>query len=50
MHEVGLPDETCNNYAAATTDACTPEAMCMNCMVMDDAGTKECWAVENYTK
>jgi hypothetical protein len=25
-------------------------SMCMKCLVMDDAGTKECWAVENCTK
>ncbi|KAG5189598.1 hypothetical protein JKP88DRAFT_206005 [Tribonema minus] len=50
MHDVGLPDETCNNYVANTTDTCTAEAMCMNCMVVDDEGTKECWPVEQFTR
>ncbi|CAM9626680.1 unnamed protein product [Chrysoparadoxa australica] len=52
MHEVGLPDDTCNNYVAKTTDVCDTSAMCMNCMVVEQEGelVKECWPIENYTK
>ena len=50
LQDVGLPDETCNNYAAKTTPMCDAEAMCMNCMVVDRDGTEECWPVTGYTK
>ncbi|CAM9875206.1 unnamed protein product, partial [Scytosiphon promiscuus] len=49
MHEVGLPDETCNAYVAQASDSCDAKAMCMNCMVLDD-GSKECWPVERQTR
>ena len=49
MHDVGLPDESCNNYAAVTTPTCDAESMCINCMVIDEQGTKQCWPVEKYT-
>eukprot|EP00752_Nemacystus_decipiens_P002584 g2419.t1 len=49
MHEVGLPDETCNAYVAEASDSCDAEAMCMNCMVQDD-GSKTCWPVERQSR
>ncbi|CAM9445034.1 unnamed protein product [Ectocarpus sp. 8 AP-2014] len=49
MHEVGLPDETCNAYVAKGSDTCDAEAMCKNCMVQAD-GSHECWAVERQSR
>ncbi|CAM9939112.1 unnamed protein product [Ectocarpus fasciculatus] len=49
MHEVGLPDETCNAHVAKASDTCDAEAMCKNCMVQDD-GSHECWAVERQSR
>ncbi|CAM9650580.1 unnamed protein product, partial [Phaeothamnion confervicola] len=52
MYEVGLPDETCNNYVAAVDGQCDAAAMCRNCMAIEQENgelTHECWPVQNYT-
>lgn len=47
MHDIGLPDETCSQYVAATDDTCNAKAVCMNCMPQKHGNT--CWAVKNFT-
>jgi len=56
MRQVGLPDETCNNYAAES-HACPLEGddagigFCSNCMAFGgDVTNWKCWAVDNFVK
>eukprot|EP00190_Bangiopsis_sp_CCMP1999_P000061 CAMPEP_0198725564 /NCGR_PEP_ID=MMETSP1475-20131203/2852_1 /TAXON_ID= ORGANISM="Unidentified sp., Strain CCMP1999" /NCGR_SAMPLE_ID=MMETSP1475 /ASSEMBLY_ACC=CAM_ASM_001111 /LENGTH=373 /DNA_ID=CAMNT_0044487365 /DNA_START=197 /DNA_END=1318 /DNA_ORIENTATION=- len=52
MHDIGLPDETCNHYGAKATKTCNAKAVCMNCMpyaepIMENFN---CWAVKDFVK
>eukprot|EP00188_Purpureofilum_apyrenoidigerum_P001313 Plantae.Rhodophyta-Purpureofilum_apyrenoidigerum.ctg17074.p1 GENE.Plantae.Rhodophyta-Purpureofilum_apyrenoidigerum.ctg17074~~Plantae.Rhodophyta-Purpureofilum_apyrenoidigerum.ctg17074.p1 ORF type:complete len:408 (+),score=61.92 Plantae.Rhodophyta-Purpureofilum_apyrenoidigerum.ctg17074:97-1320(+) len=52
MHDIGLPDETCNHYTAQESRTCNAKAICMNCMpyaepIMENFN---CWAVKDFVK
>uniref|UniRef100_A0A7S3E9J9 Peptidase C1A papain C-terminal domain-containing protein n=1 Tax=Rhodosorus marinus TaxID=101924 RepID=A0A7S3E9J9_9RHOD len=50
MHDIGLPDETCNTYQAKETTVCDARAQCMNCMPFAEPVMEnfKCWAIENF--
>eukprot|EP01135_Chromosphaera_perkinsii_P002500 Nk52_evm16s224 gene=Nk52_evmTU16s224 len=49
MHQIGLPDDTCQVYVAKE-HTCDDKGMCMNCMpVGEDLDNPNCWAVKDYT-
>jgi len=52
MRQLGLPDETCNNYLAEET-GCPEngEGFCRNCMMFGGDTTEyKCWPVDKYVK
>lgn len=53
MHRYGLPDESCQNYVAKPSKTCDAQAVCANCMPVEnpkdpnDLSVTTCWAVKN---